>query len=275
LISTPIAIGNGSWDVKVPLGDATVYEDGSAMFEVPARMPVYFQALDEKGRALQSMRSWSTLQPGETQSCVGCHEHKNTTPLVEASSTIAMRSGAYPLQENYGPPDGFSFPERIQPILDMHCIKCHYGDHAKLDTCSEEKHAFSLRGEPVLDEQSKRYWSEAYLNLTKGGPEVGHLRWISTQSAPAMLPPGSVGATTSPLTAMLEKGHNEVQLSDAEIQTLFCWIDLGVPFCGDYTEDNAWTEEEKAKYTRFAEKRKIMEHEEASNIKDYLQEKGM
>ena len=39
---------NGSWDVKHVLGDATVYEDGSACFEVPARTPVYFQALDVK-----------------------------------------------------------------------------------------------------------------------------------------------------------------------------------------------------------------------------------
>jgi len=271
LISTPIAIGNGSWDVKVPLGDATVYEDGSAMFEVPARTPVYFQALDEKGRALQSMRSWSTLQPGETQSCVGCHEHKNATPLVEASPSIAMRFGSYPLQENYGPPDGFSFPERIQPILDMHCIKCHYGDHAKPDISSEEKHAFSLRGEPVLDEQSKRYWSEAYLNLTKDGPESGHLRWISTQSAPPMIEPDTVGAIASPIIAMLEQGHNDVQLSEGEMQTLSCWIDLGVPFCGDYMEANAWTEEEKAKYTHFIEKRRTMEETELQNIAEYMQ----
>jgi hypothetical protein len=44
------------------------YEDGSAAF-VPARTPVYFQALDERGYALQTMRSWSTLQPGERASC--------------------------------------------------------------------------------------------------------------------------------------------------------------------------------------------------------------
>jgi cytochrome c553 len=273
LISTPIAIGNGSWDVKVPLGDATIYEDGSAMFEVPARMPVYFQALDEKGRAVQSMRSWSTLQPGETQSCVGCHENKNTTPLVEASPTLAMRSGAYPLEEAYGTPSGFSFCERIQPILDQHCVKCHYGEHDKPEASSEEKHAFSLMDVPVLDEQSKRYWNEAYVKLTEGGPEEGPVRWISSQSAPPMLAPGTVGALTSPLIAMLEKGHNGVQLSDEEMRMLSCWIDLAVPFCGDYTEANAWTEEEKAVYARFMEKRRTMETLEAQNIEAYLQER--
>lgn len=273
LISTPIAIGNGGWDVKVPLGDATVYEDGSAMFEVPARMPVYFQALDEKGRVLQSMRSWSTLQPGETQSCVGCHENKNTTPLVEASPTLAMRSGAYPLEEAYGTPSGFSFRERIQPILDRHCTKCHYGEHDKPETSNEEKHAFSLMDVPVLDEQSKRNWNEAYLKLTEGGPEEGPVRWISSQSAPPMLAPGASGASCSPLIHMLEDGHNDVQLSQEEMRILSCWIDLAVPFCGDYTEANVWTEEEKAVYARFMEKRRSMETLETQNIEAYLQER--
>ena len=34
---------------KTVLGEAQVYEDGSAFFALPARTPVYFQALDEKG----------------------------------------------------------------------------------------------------------------------------------------------------------------------------------------------------------------------------------
>lgn len=275
LISTPVAIGNGTWDVKVPLGEAIVYEDGSAMFEVPARTPVYFQALDENGRAVQTMRSWSTLQPGETQSCVGCHENKNTTPLVHAVSTQAMRAGAYALEETYGKPHGFSFKEQIQPILNQHCIKCHYGTHERPQTSKEEKIAFSLLNEPVLDEQARRYWSEAYLNLTKGGPEEGSVRWISTQSAPEMLSAGSLGSLNSPIIAMLEKGHNEVHLSRKDLQTISCWIDLGVPFCGDYTEANAWTEEEQAMYARFIEKREKMESEEARSIKKYMQVKGL
>ena len=275
LISTPVAIGNGCWDVKVPLGEATVYEDGSAMFEVPARTPVYFQALDEKGHVVQTMRSWSTLQPGETQSCVGCHENKNTTPLVHAIPTLAMRSGAYALEETYSPPRGFSFKEQVQPILDHYCIKCHYGEHERPQTSKEEKIAFSLMDEPVLEEQAKRYWSEAYLNLTKGGPEEGPVRWVSTQSAPEMLPAGSLGSLDSPIISMLEKGHQEVQLSEGELRMIRLWIDLGVPFCGDYVEANAWTEEEKAMYARFSEKRRKMERKEAENIRGYVRAKGL
>jgi hypothetical protein len=124
--STPVSIGNGTWDVKVLLGDAKVHDDGSAFFTAPARTPLYFQALDEKGRAVQTMRSWSTLQPGENQSCVGCHEHKNSAPLAGGyAMTGALRAGPQALEPFYGPPRGFSFVREIQPILDRHCVSCH------------------------------------------------------------------------------------------------------------------------------------------------------
>jgi len=76
----PSAISDlAAWDVKVVLGETPVYEDGSAAFEVPARTPVYFQAIDAQGHVVQTMRSWSTLMPGEVFDCVGCHEKKNET----------------------------------------------------------------------------------------------------------------------------------------------------------------------------------------------------
>ncbi|MHC4891640.1 MAG: HzsA-related protein, partial [Planctomycetota bacterium] len=125
LSSTPVGVGNTSWDVKVVLGDATVYEDGSALFVVPARTPVYFQALDAKGHAVQTMRSWSTLQPGEAFSCVGCHENKNEAPPIVSRETLAKKAGPELLKSFYGPPRGFSFDKEIQPILERHCVRCH------------------------------------------------------------------------------------------------------------------------------------------------------
>ena len=126
MISTPISI-QGAWDVKKVLGTAKVHDDGSACFTVPARTPLYFQALNEKGQMVQSMRSWMTLQPGETVSCVGCHEHKNTSPPVTRLSR-AMLTGPQKLEPFYGPPRGFSFIREVQPILDKHCVRCHYLD---------------------------------------------------------------------------------------------------------------------------------------------------
>jgi len=71
------------------LGTVPVAADGSAYFELPARTPVYFQALDDRGRAVQTMRSATYLQPGEQAMCIGCHESRTTAPeSVEARSVM-------------------------------------------------------------------------------------------------------------------------------------------------------------------------------------------
>lgn len=123
-VSTPVSIAQGTWDVKVPLGDVPIEEDGSASFMVPARTPVYFQILDDNGHCIQTMRSWSTLQPGETFSCIGCHEDKNSTAQIRKMA-IAQQKPPRKLKPFYGPPRGFSFAKEIQPILDKHCVQCH------------------------------------------------------------------------------------------------------------------------------------------------------
>ena len=51
------------------------------------------------------------------------------------------------------------------------------------------------------------------------------------------------------------EGHYDVELSSLELAKIACWIDLLVPFCGDYTEAGAWSEGEKEKYARFQAKR--------------------
>jgi hypothetical protein len=133
---TPIATGNGAWDVKSVLGVATVYEDGSALFSVPSETPVYFQLLDENGYMIQTMRSWSTLMPNESYSCVGCHENNNTAPSASGGITQALRAGVEALSpdawqaddEDYDPYTskiGFDYLEEVQPILDQNCISCH------------------------------------------------------------------------------------------------------------------------------------------------------
>jgi len=122
--ATPISIGGGAWDPKRILGEAKIYEDGSACFRVPAKTPVYFQVIDQNGHVIQTMRSWSTLQPGETFSCIGCHEDKNSI-AARGSSSLAMKAGPQELQPFYGPARWFSFEKEIQPILDRHCVRCH------------------------------------------------------------------------------------------------------------------------------------------------------
>jgi len=266
-VSTPIAIGGGSWDVKIPIGLARVQADGSALFEAPARTPLYFQALDEHGQAVQSMRSWSTLQPGEFFSCIGCHADKNEAPAPGRGATLAMRAGVQKLEPVYGPVEGFSYNQRIQPLLDQHCIGCHSGNE------NQREAPFSLARVERVDPGAGRSWNESYLRLVGGGPDRGLVRWINAQSIPPVLPPYNAGAAVSPLMRLLREGHHEVQLSDRDLATLAAWIDLAVPFAGDYTEANVWSERELSAYAHFLEKRQAAEALDAENIRDYIRER--
>lgn len=77
------------WDMKRLLGTVPVEKDGSAIFKVPANMPISIQPLDSLDRAVQWMRSWITSMPGETVSCIACHnnDHKiyfTSGEMVEA-----------------------------------------------------------------------------------------------------------------------------------------------------------------------------------------------
>jgi len=285
LVSTPISIDNGSWDVKSVLGDTKVHSDGSAFFIVPARVPVYFQLLDEKNHVVQSMRSWSTLQPGEKFSCVGCHENKNEISL-STGTTLAMKAGPKPLDPFYGPPVGFSFPKMIQPILDKHCIKCHKDTTRKLgppprrrrgapaptkvETAASPNNAFSLLGTPNPDGRAKRAWSDAYLNLTHRGRPNEMVNWLNAQSIPPMLPPYFKGANKSKIFEQIAGDKCKVRLSREELDKIACWIDLLVPYCGDYVEANTWNDGDHAKHKRFMDKRRRMEAIEAANIQEML-----
>ncbi len=153
---TPIATGNGSWDIKRVLGVVDVEADGSAMFKVPALVPVYFQLLDKDGSVVQTMRSWSTLMPNESYSCVGCHEDKNTVPKADGKITDAMKKGVQELkpdvwQEDYNcyedEAEGFDYLTEIQSIFDKSCVECH--SDPTQTTFAEEV------GSTVFDERSQ------------------------------------------------------------------------------------------------------------------------
>ncbi len=274
LISTPVAIGNGAWDVKTILGTVPVEEDGSAYFTVPARTPVYFQLLDAKGYVVQTMRSWSTLQPGESFSCIGCHESKNEAAPPVRATTMALRKPPLAPRPFYGPARGFSFPREVQPILDRKCVSCHTGAPGKPS---------DLTAREVVDDGAKRRWSQAYLSLTHAAPDDKEKRrgfrgrdshpdvnWVSAQSIPPMIPPYSVGAAKSRLMELLEKGHEGASMTREEMEKFAAWIDLAVPFCGDYKEAHAWSPAEVEKYDRYFKKRKDMEEIEQKNLKALL-----
>ena len=92
-----------------------------------------------------------------------------------------------------------------------------------------------------------------------------------------MLPPYYSGAATSPMIAMLRgkeqmekdadlpnrpqvsdaafEWHKDVEIDALSMKTLTMWIDLLVPYCGNYLEANAWTRGERAWYEYYTAQR--------------------
>ena len=75
----PISYG-GTFTLERLVGTVPVEEDGSAYLELPALRSFFFVALDKNDLSVKRMQSFLTVQPGETTSCVGCHEQRTQAP---------------------------------------------------------------------------------------------------------------------------------------------------------------------------------------------------
>ena len=118
------AIGFGSQkSARAILGTAPVAEDGSAYFNLPVNIPVYFQAIDDKGLAVQSMRSATYIQPGERLICQGCHEPRGKARGPMSKFPMAMRKPAVDIKPEVAGTKPFSYPILVQPILEKHCAR--------------------------------------------------------------------------------------------------------------------------------------------------------
>jgi hypothetical protein len=70
------------------LGTVPLAADGSFYVEVPADRLVHLQVLDSDRYVIGNQLVWMPVRPGETRSCVGCHEQPGTT----AASTTAPQA---------------------------------------------------------------------------------------------------------------------------------------------------------------------------------------
>jgi Tol biopolymer transport system component len=265
-VSAPVARFGASWESKTVLGETPIFPDGSAAFKVPARTPVYFQVLDSNNYCIATMRSWSTLMPGEKFACVGCHESKLEAPPV---GTVPMATDALALEKTLGVENEyFDYRKFIQPILDKNCISCHKSGHSSgLDLTGDLVAPGSITEKGFS--ASKRSWTRSYLSLTEGtggfGGSGANVNFCTIFSPPEQQMPNSFGAVKSSLMSKLKAGHNNVKLTDKELNTMACWIDLCCPHAGYYNYYMSTTD--SANYAKLENKRIAWEKIEAENIK--------
>ncbi len=201
-------------NARMLLGTVPVEDDGSAYFRAPACKPLYFQSVDDTGRAVQTMRSIVYLQPGERRSCVGCHEQPGVmAPMRRVAASRRPPSIIQPGPDGTKP---FCYPRLVQPVLDSRCVRCHDG------STGPDKSTLVLTGEP--DGQ----FSKSYNNLKP------YLHWPSH----TVTRPGKSGADISPLTMILadKKHRQDAKLSEEQSRALYIWLDSNVPFFGTYEE---------------------------------------
>jgi hypothetical protein len=237
--STPLhhqpQIGYGSeTNGRAILGTVPVEEDGSACFQLPPDTSVYFQALDEDGCAVQSMRSATYVRPGEKLTCIGCHEPKGRSPAQSpAGPPRAFRRDPSEIRPESPGSNPVSFPLLVQPVLEKHCVRCH-GQSAN-------EPPDLRRGDW---QQDVFHWYRSYRNLRPyafhyGAPRDETKKNQYDRWQPARTVPGKFGARASRLLPLVDKGHYDVKLSPEERRRIILWLDANSDFFGAYEDEEA------------------------------------
>jgi hypothetical protein len=197
------------------LGTVPVEEDGSAYFEVPSDTFVFFQVLDKDGKMIQSMRSGTIIQSGETQGCVGCHDNRvKDTPARR--NIMAVRRAPSKMNGWYGKPRLFNYLDEVQPVFDRHCVSCHdYGKEAgKTLNLAADKTVF-------FNTSYMELWRKKYIACVGGGPSQIQQAY-------------SWGSHPSKLIQVLDNGHEGVELTREEMDRLITWVDMNGPYYPTY-----------------------------------------
>ncbi|MEW6356939.1 MAG: discoidin domain-containing protein [Planctomycetota bacterium] len=202
---------------KFVIGTVPVEADGSAHFRLPSGVLVFFQALDADGLAIQTMRTATYMQAGQTVTCIGCHEPRNAAP-PNALPKAALRgpSNITPGPEGSWP---MRFDQLVQPVLDKHCVECHqpgYKDAkaAKFDlTPAKAYDSLIAYGKPSLSDHVRTRYGQGKSTV------------------------GAGAAQESQLLSLIRKGHYDVKLDTDGFERLVTWMDIYAQRQGSFSED--------------------------------------
>jgi len=214
-------------NARASLGTVPVEADGSIHCEAPVGVPIYFQALDEKGMAVQSMRSVTYVHAGERLVCQGCHEPKRRQRRVGGPLPVALRKAPARLRPEGPGSNPFSYVRLVQPVLDKHCVACHMREKA-----------LPLTGETA----GKHGWTRSYAGLAEAFGFFFHVYNGSIKTGVhggSRTVPGAFGARAAKLLDYLGPDHYGVDLPTADLRRITLWLDLNSEFYGAYEKTEA------------------------------------
>lgn len=217
----------GTFNIERVLGTVPVESDGSAYLELPANRPFILVALDKDDLAVKRMQSFVNVQPGETQSCIGCHEQRTLAPPQRADLKALERpaSRIEPFQDI---PDVIDFPRDVQPILNKHCVACHDVDAHPAPPSARSRETYRRAGGILLTGDrgpmySLSYWSLIFSNQVADG-----------KNAYGNRAPRSIGSAASPIMKKIDGSHYGAKLNAKEWRTIWMWVESGATYSGTY-----------------------------------------
>jgi len=245
----PLVSCGATYAPKKVWGTADVDENGSATFQVPSEVPIYFLALDGEGRAVQRMRSFTHLMPGEVQGCVGCHAERNSA-TTHGTTLFGMRRPVQELQTPAWGVKGFSYQEVVQGVFDRHCTECHNEREqpGNVDLSGDMTDFFSVSYDVLCrtGTQGEKNWmrhgspSGREYDGTRGRSPYVEWIWTINGSETNILEiaPKRWGSPASKLAEIIRTGHPDeegkprVDVPDEDRRRVYLWIDLNVPYYG-------------------------------------------
>ena len=276
-----------SFEVKRVIGEVPVYEDGSAYFEVPQDVFVYFQLLDKDGKVIQSMRSGTLVQSGETTGCVGCHEDRRTAPKTNTGQDTPMALKAnIVVIDNPDYVEGSNLPKTIAvntpDVPQKRIINFENGTDSLVDWNDESEFSeytdlptmnFLTEVQPIFtknclechgyDKQEANLslvpdkdviFNAAYINLWvnrgKSGVMFGNLVGAVGGGGTSFYNAMSWGSYNSPLIDKIFNDENHKNLlTDAEKRRIAEWVDLNATYYGDYTTNYGYNDGSRSPLT--------------------------
>ena len=210
----PLTMG-GTFLLERVLGTVPVAADGSAYMELPALRSLFFVALDENDLSVKRMQSSVTVQPGETTSCVGCHEQRTQAPPARPSARLEALCGEPSRPVPFaGVPDVLDYPRDIQPILDRHCVSCH--------NPGQRDGGVDLSGDRTP------FFTTSYWTMFSHGLVVDGRNGEGDKA------PRTIGSSASRLMKLIDGSHHDARLSERERLTVWLWIESGAVYPGTY-----------------------------------------
>ena len=222
----------GTFTLQRVLGTVPVSEDGSANMEIPAMRPIFFVALDKDGNPIKRMHSFTSVMPGETTACIGCHEERTDAPgniYKDKKLFTLIGQKPTPIKPVKDVPEVFDFPRDIQPILNRYCIECHNYERrdGNADLCGDWTPRTTM----------------SYLTINQFG-----LLGDNRNRPQSDFEPYQIGSSASKLYKMICENHAGVKMSELDKKIIRFWLNCGGNYAGTYAASGngiAWSYHEK------------------------------